>query len=97
MMLTVANRCGSSQIVKENIMPQKIVMFIAAAMLTSAAYAGEYGSGPEMAQQAMKSQAKTEMQARKETLSQMSTEDRQAKFAGMRDKMQARMATQRPR
>ncbi|GAO37202.1 hypothetical protein SCT_2620 [Sulfuricella sp. T08] len=78
-------------------MPQKIVMFIAAATLTSTVYAGEYGSGPDMAQQAMKSQAKTEMQARKETLGQMSTEDRQAKFAGMRDKMQSRMGTHRAR
>lgn len=78
-------------------MHQKIVMFIAAAMLTSTAYAGEYGSGNEAAQQAIKTQAKTGMQARKEAFGQMGAEERQAKFAGMRDKMQSRMGTRRAR
>lgn len=78
-------------------MRQKIAFFIASVLITIPVFAGEYGSGMTSDQQAMKEQVKTEMQARKETFNTMSTEDRQAKFSGMRDKMKSRMGSRQPR
>lgn len=78
-------------------MRQIIVFFVATSLLASSVFAGEYGSGMTSDQQAMKDQVKTEIQARKETFSTMNTEERQAKFSGMRDKIKSRMSTHQPR